>query len=441
MTSSPESRSHVLPVAFGTTVAMWAAAYVCRLPVVNAPSAVVLACTLACLLAGGFVAGRYGRRGFRDGLLPSLLSSILNMLVLGSLLSGKEPNSVVPTALLWIPGSILAAVALGSLGATIGARFPANAPMHGTAAFARVATVATFFLLIVGGVVTSNDAGLAVADWPNSYGYNMFLYPLSRMTGGIYYEHAHRLFGSLVGLTTLVLAVILARAEERAWVRRLGWTALALVITQGILGGLRVTGRFTMGADTEPKIALAVVHGITAQVFFAVLVSLSVFTSEAWKAPERSIPTRRSSSGRALGAVLLGCVLAQLVLGALVRHLSLALYPHAVFGIVVAILAILAGAKAASDDRRVVRRTGTALIVVTLCQVALGIGALLVTRILPQGPQPRALDIVVTTAHQGSGALLLGCAVALFLWKERAAGPVGTEEILSARSPGSTALA
>ena len=75
-----------------------------------------------------------------------------------------------------------------------------------TAVHANVTVAATFLLVVAGGLVTSNEAGLAVVDWPNSFGYNMFLYPLAKMTGGIYYEHAHRLYGSLVGLTTIVLA-------------------------------------------------------------------------------------------------------------------------------------------------------------------------------------------------------------------------------------------
>ena len=94
----------------------------------------------------------------------------------------------------------------------------------------------------VGWCERSTGTGLAVVDWPNSFGYNMFLYPFSRMTGGIYYEHAHRLFGALVGLTTVVLAAMLQVRDARPWVRRLGWATVALVGIQGLLGGLRVTG-------------------------------------------------------------------------------------------------------------------------------------------------------------------------------------------------------
>jgi len=87
--------------------------------------------------------------------------------------------------------------------------------------FAGVAVVAGLLVVVAGGLVTSLEAGLAVPDWPNSFGSNMFLYPLAKMTGGIYYEHAHRLYGSLVGLTTIVLAVVLWFTDDRIWLRAL----------------------------------------------------------------------------------------------------------------------------------------------------------------------------------------------------------------------------
>src|SRR5438132_5694691 len=99
---------------------------------------------------------------------------------------------------------------------------------------------ATFPLLFIGGLVTSKGAGLAVPDWPTTFGYNMFLYPWSRMVGGILYEHSHRLIGSAVGLLTIALALVLWRKESRPWLRWLGVVALGAVIAQGVLGGLRV---------------------------------------------------------------------------------------------------------------------------------------------------------------------------------------------------------
>lgn len=400
--------SRTLAIGFGTTVAMWAAVYVCRLPYVMAPSALVLVLVLLCQLAGGFVAGRFGG-SWRAGALPALLTSVLDMLVLGSLLSGDRPNTLAPQAFVWVPGSILASVAVGIVGAWSGSRARTDQQPDWTATLVRVDVVATFFLLAVGGLVTSNDAGLAVVDWPNSYGYNMFLYPLARMTGGIYFEHAHRLFGSLVGLTTLVVAIVLLRTERRAWVRRLGLVALLLVIAQGVMGGLRVT---------ETNIVLAVVHGITAQIFFATLVALAVFTSPAWSG-ERSSGAAGVPVSRLLARSLVILVLLQLVLGALVRHLSVALHPHLATGVVVGIVGVVAGVKAAGSVSPVLRRTGWALVFVTITQVLLGVGAFVTTRLLGDPAQPGPLDVGFTTAHQAMGAIVLACSVVLLLWRER----------------------
>src|SRR5436190_21339347 len=99
---------------------------------------------------------------------------------------------------------------------------------------------ATFPLIFIGGLVTSKDAGLSVPDWPNSYGYNMFLFPPRLWNGGIFYEHTHRLYASFVGLLTVVLAIWTWFGEKRMWVRVLGLSCLSMVIIQGVLGGLRV---------------------------------------------------------------------------------------------------------------------------------------------------------------------------------------------------------
>ena len=125
---------------------------------------------------------------------------------------------------------------------------------------ALILACATFPLLFIGGLVTSKGAGLAVPDWPTSFGYNMFLYPWSKMVGNIFYEHSHRLVASFVGLLTIALVLTFWLRERRAWLRWLGVGALGLVIAQGVLGGLRVV----LLEDT-----LAIVHAATAQAFFA----------------------------------------------------------------------------------------------------------------------------------------------------------------------------
>ena len=422
--------SDLLAVGFGTTVAMWTVGYVCRFPGVNAPSWVLMALLLGCLTAGGWAAGRFAGRGVRGGLQTGLLAGVLNLLVLGSLLSGGDtPNQITPLAVWWVPGSLLVAGTLGGLGAALtqqrpGAGQPAPLSRHGLAGFTAVAAAATFLLLVAGGIVTGSQAGLAVTDWPNSYGYNMFLYPLSRMTGGIYYEHVHRLLGSLVGLTTLVLAVHLQRVEDRRWLKNLGLVALVLVIVQGLLGGLRVTGHFTLSDNphlTRPNLWLAVIHGVTAQVFFGLMVALAVFTTRRWREAVPAATESGANFERNVSVWLLGAILVQLTLGSLLRHTDTALMAH----ISLAALVLVAGLTLAvrlinlGRDFPLLRRLGHGLLHGLTLQFLLGFGALMARNLVAPHGGPHPADVVITTIHQATGALLLATTVLAVLWTRR----------------------
>ena len=143
--------------------------------------------------------------------------------------------------------------------------------------YACLLVVATLILVAAGGMVTSTNSGLSVPDWPTTYGYQMFSFPFSGMVGGIFYEHGHRLIASAVGLLTIGLVIFLWRIEARAWVRRLGYLALAAVIVQGTLGGLTVL--FFL-----PD-AISISHAGLAQIFFALTISIALVTSEGWRRP------------------------------------------------------------------------------------------------------------------------------------------------------------
>src|SRR5437588_5766919 len=108
-----------------------------------------------------------------------------------------------------------------------------NSTLH---RLALLTAAATFPLIFMGGLVTSHGAGLAVPDWPNSFGYNMFLFPPSRWVGGIFYEHTHRLMGTVVGMLSIALTVWAWRTELRRWVRWLVTGLLLAVCVQGTLG-------------------------------------------------------------------------------------------------------------------------------------------------------------------------------------------------------------
>src|ERR1700756_517995 len=135
--------------------------------------------------------------------------------------------------------------------------------------------VATSVLVLIcsGGLVTSHGAGMAVPDWPNSFGYNMFLFPVSRWVGGVFFEHTHRLIASGVGLLTIVLCVATLVVEDRSWVKWLSGGAVLAVIIQGVLGGLRVT---------EHNAVLGLFHGCLAQAFFCLVATIALVTSRFW---------------------------------------------------------------------------------------------------------------------------------------------------------------
>jgi heme a synthase len=172
--------------------------------------------------------------------------------------------------------------------------------------------VAVLVLICSGGLVTSHEAGMAVPDWPNSFGYNMFLFPVSKWIGGIFYEHTHRLIASTVGLLTLALCAATLMIETRSWVKWMSGIAVLAVITQGVLGGLRVT---------EHNPVLGLFHACLAQSFFALVATIALVTSKVWKtissAESADIILRKS---RVSAIALSVAILVQLALGAAMRH-------------------------------------------------------------------------------------------------------------------------
>jgi len=188
---------------------------------------------------------------------------------------------------------------------------PYNPGLHRVAL---LTAFATFPLIFMGGLVTSHGAGMSVPDWPNSYGYNMFLFPPRLWIGGILYEHTHRLMGTVVGMLSIVLCAWTWRVERRPWVRWLAAGVLGAVIFQGVLGGLRVV---------MVELDLAIVHACVAQAFFCLTALMCVVTSRWWlhASDESILPTQRD--GRRLimlAGVCLFAVYAQLIVGATMRH-------------------------------------------------------------------------------------------------------------------------
>ena len=176
--------------------------------------------------------------------------------------------------------------------------------------YAVLLALATLLLVAAGGMVTSTSSGLSVPDWPTTYGYNMFTFPLDKMVGGIFYEHGHRLIASAVGLLTIGLVIWQWRVEPRRWVRRLGFVALGVVILQGTLGGITVIYFL-------PD-AISIAHAGLAQIFFCLTVSLAVFTSSSWRSPAAMPVDDVRLRHRA--ATLTAIIYAQILVGATMRH-------------------------------------------------------------------------------------------------------------------------
>ncbi|MYD85113.1 MAG: heme A synthase, partial [Acidobacteria bacterium] len=178
--------------------------------------------------------------------------------------------------------------------------------------YLRFVVAASLLLIVAGGLVTSTGSGLAVPDWPNTYGTFMFAFPLSQMVGGIFYEHGHRLVASTVGLLTIGLAFWLACIEPRRWVRRLGWTALAAVVIQGLLGGITVL--YFLPAP------VSISHAGLAQIFFALVVSLTLFTSPGWRTGPHACGARNDPVLARLALAAPAVIYAQILIGATMRH-------------------------------------------------------------------------------------------------------------------------
>jgi cytochrome c oxidase assembly protein subunit 15 len=278
---------------------------------------------------------------------------------------------------------------------------PANRALHRFAVFTAGATL---LLIVAGALVTSNDAGLAVPDWPLSFGQ---LFP--PMVGGVFYEHGHRLVASVVGLLTVVLAVWLWRSEPRRWVRWLGAAALGTVVAQGVLGGLTVL--FLL-----PR-PVSIGHAALAQLFFALTVSLALFTSASWKQEAPMLEETSPPPLAHLAAAATVAILVQLVLGASYRHGALGILPHLIWAGAV-VYAAERAARAVRERFPSVAELATParlLMGLVYTQLALGGLALFARLAAKDAPQPQAWMVACTVVHVAVGALTLAASVVLTL--------------------------
>jgi heme a synthase len=289
---------------------------------------------------------------------------------------------------------------------------PVSPWLHGYIVFV---AVATFFLLIAGALVTSNDAGLSVPDWPTSFG----TFRMPRMVGGVLYEHGHRMFAATIGLLTVIMAVWIWLKEPRRWVKYLAGAAVLAVIAQGILGGITVLFYLPFLVSTG--------HAALGQTFFCILVTLAVTTQKVWRWDEAKVNEPNTFLPiRQFAVIMPAAVFVQLILGGLYRHNGIGIMPHAVGAIVVAILALWLAVRVLSrfmiEDRMAV--AAKMLIGLVAVQIFLGVVAFMLRLQFRGAPQPMPPLVRASTAHVAVGALVLAQSVVLALQVFRRVSPV-----------------
>jgi heme a synthase len=279
----------------------------------------------------------------------------------------------------------------------------------GIHAVAVLAAALTLPLLYAGGSVTTYRVGMAVPDWPTTFQENMFTYNFWNAPFGVRVEHVHRLYGAAVGLATILLAGSLLAFEPRRWLKVLGVLALAAVIGQGVLGGLRVMRVSTL---------LAAVHGCTGQAFFGLLVALCVFTGRDWNTAKGRTADRGHWRGRS--TLALGLVYAQIVAGGWLRHFATpaALRLHSALAVGVLLYAGWLTREIHASRADVPRLVGPSrlLAAAVVVQVILGISALVLLWPLDATARPVPLfQSVIRTGHQTNAAILFAASIVLTL--------------------------
>lgn len=281
--------------------------------------------------------------------------------------------------------------------------------------YTKLTAASTLFLIFAGAMVTSTDSGLAVPDWPLSYGQWM-----PPMVGGIFYEHGHRMIAAMVGFMTLVQAFWLQFREPKRTVRILGWIALLAVIVQGLLGGLTVL--FLLPT------AISVSHAALAELFFCLNVTIALMTSASWSRWSDAAPESRHYRLELWSKILVGTVYVQIVVGAIMRHLGAGLaipdfplafgrlvppltsaglvanFGHRLGAVVVSAVVATVAVLAWRSIRSMVRRLSGLLVVLLMTQVTLG------AYTVWSGKHP-----LITSFHVMTGASILAVSLLIAL--------------------------
>jgi cytochrome c oxidase assembly protein subunit 15 len=277
--------------------------------------------------------------------------------------------------------------------------------------FAVLTASFTVLLLIAGALVTSNQAADSIPDWPTACGlstdHNTCLIP--PMIGGIRFEYTHRVVAGTVAILTLILAFLVAATEKRKLAKRLGWTALLLVICQAVLGGIRVLYRF-------PEVT-ATAHAILAQIYFMTVVGLALYLSPWWQRELPMVDDNVTPSARSVAAWTTAVIFCQLILGAAFRHGALPLTPHLIGAGAVTATVVLTGIIVKKRFRQV-RELRRAMIALHACfgiQLLLGGWAMWAVDASQNEAQPTLAYVIPTVAHVLGGALTFAASLVVTL--------------------------
>ncbi|HLO40625.1 MAG TPA: COX15/CtaA family protein [Phycisphaerales bacterium] len=445
-----------LVYGFASVVCMWVVWLLTHTPGLELPpiavgSALVITLIAVTVAAGWSIAkGGAGRVAWQVGAIAGFVASAVNLLILGSYIAeqarpGSKPaegfSGLEPSSLIYIPGFLLAGTVIGTLSGLIGSLLTKGSTPpggryaghdHWLSRLALIATISILPLITLGGLVTTTASGMAVPGWPDSYGANMFLFPISLMSHPrVFLEHSHRLFGAMVGLNILALMIYTLCVEKRRWVR--GWVVVVFIFVclQGVLGGVRVNANSQL---------LAMVHGVSAQLFFAMTAAAAMYLTlgyrelKAASAPaqlneeDAKIMKRR----RVMATGLLHILMVQLIMGAWFRHFGQMhpLYTHIALSLVIVIMGFSTGllfrqtADLTARAAPISRRVGMGILICLGLQFVLGWGAFAVVLLGPakgnvplhddlnSTPIPSYLQSIVATGHQANGAILIGLAAA-----------------------------
>lgn len=471
-TTSPDNQSPhrgiVLPALTGgiaITVGLWCLWWLLHTPALSTPPALAGPLLIGAMVAlAAFVSRWTGQNRLRFGLTAGLVSGALNLMLLGSMITqpaaapaaaaATDPaavapgvSAVQPNTLLVMLGFVVLSAAFGAIGAAVSRAIPPARQLitarDWLGRMGWLTALSVLPLLLLGGLVTSANAGLSVPDWPGTFGSNMFLYPVALMDSAdprIFKEHTHRLFGALVGAVTFLQMIMILVHDPRRTLKIAAVVSFVLVVIQGVLGGTWVVEKIPF---------MPVIHGVLGQVFFAGMVALALALSASFISTPLAVVTGKA---RTLMPLMLGGLVVQLAFGATYRHLrgqsgaSHALMSHIAFSIVVMIIVIIAGIVAIKAARAWaaatpsfgplaarLRTLGVSLHGVVALQFLLGWVAWGViamskdggTRVSPTAdqlastPQVPVLEITIRTLHQANGALLLSLAAVVALWTFR----------------------